>query len=73
MKSKTIVVFIVLLFFVFIMFFSCKKQKTEWKSKIEVVDGVKVVHNFQPEQNEAFKPIEFVENLSIGGEEVDEN
>jgi len=73
MKNKFKVISIVLFVSVILVFVSCGKKKTDWKSKIEVVDGVKVVHNFQPEQNEAFKPIEFVEDLSIGGEEVDEN
>lgn len=73
MKSKTMVIFIVLFLSVFIMLVSCKKQKTEWKGKIEIIDGVKVVHNLQPNQMEAFKTVEFVEDLSIGIEEGDEN
>jgi len=70
MKTKPKSVSIVLFFSFFIMLVSCRKQTTEWKGKIEIVDGVKVVHNFQ---HDVFKPIEFVEDISIGIEEGDEN
>lgn len=73
MKNKTKVISIVLFFLIFITIVSCKKQETDWKGKTEMVDGVKVVHNFQPDQNEKFKPIKFVEDLFIGIEEGDEN
>ena len=73
MKTKPKSVSIALFLSVLIMTVSCGKQKAEWKGKIEIVDGVKVVHNFQPNQNKAFKPIGFVEDLSIGIEEGDEN
>ncbi len=52
---------------------ACKKQETGWRGKIETVDGVKVVHNFEPDPEEPFKPIEFIVDLSIGEEEYDEN
>jgi len=52
---------------------ACKKQETGWKGEIKTVDGVKVVHNFEPDPEQSFKPIEFIVNLSIGEEEGDEN
>jgi len=73
MKNKTKVISIVLSFSVLMMFVSCGRQKAEWKGTIEEVDGVKVVRNFQVNQNKTFKPIEFAEDLSIGIEEGDEN
>lgn len=73
MKNKTKIVSIVLFFLIFITLVSCKKQETDWKGKTEIVDGVKVVHNFQSDQNEKFKPIKFVEDLFIGIEEGNEN
>lgn len=73
MENKTKIVSIALFLLIFITLVSCKKQETDWKGKTEIVDGVKVVHNFQPDQNEKFKPIKFVEDLFIGIEEGDEN
>ena len=73
MKSKTKVISVVLFLSVLIMLVSCQKQKAEWKGTIEEVDGVKVVHNFEPDHEESFKPIEFIVDLSIGEEEDDEN
>jgi hypothetical protein len=74
MKSKTKVVSIFLFLSSLIMLFSCQKQNLEWKGIIEEVDGVKVVHNFEPDPEESFKRIEFTVDLSIGGEEEeDEN
>ncbi|MGD8535987.1 MAG: 6-bladed beta-propeller [Candidatus Aminicenantes bacterium] len=52
---------------------ACKKPETAWKGEIKTVDGVKVVHNFEPDPEESFKPIEFIVDLSIGEEEDDEN
>jgi len=52
---------------------ACKKQETGWRGEIKTVDGVKIVHNFEPDPEEPFKPIEFIVDLSIGEEEDDEN
>ena len=73
MRTKKIAGLTAFILFFLIIISACTKQKDEWESKVEIIDGVKVVHNFQPMQNEAFKPIEFIEDLSIGGEEADEN
>ena len=73
MKNKTRLISIFLFLSVLIMLVSCGKQKAEWKGTIEEVDGVKVVHNFEPDHEESFKPIEFIIDLSIGEEEDDEN
>jgi len=63
----------ILLFFCFIISTACKKQETGWRGEIKTIDGVKVVHNFEPDPEESFKPIEFIVDLSIGEEEGDEN
>lgn len=63
----------ILLVFCSIISTACKKPETGWKGKIETIDGVKVVHNFEPDPEESFKPIEFIVDLSIGEEEYDEN
>jgi len=52
---------------------ACQKQKAGWRGKIETIDGVKVVHNFESDPEESFKPIEFIADLSIGEIEGDEN
>ncbi len=63
----------ILLVFCFIISTACKKQEAGWKGEIKTIDGVKVVHNFEPDPEESFKPIEFIVDLSIGEEEGDEN
>ncbi len=63
----------ILLVLCFIISSACKKQESVWRGEIETVDGVKVVHNFEPDPEEPFKPIEFIVDLSIGEEEDDEN
>jgi hypothetical protein len=63
----------ILLVLCFLFSSACKKPKTGWKGEIKTVDGVKVVHNFEPDPEESFKPIEFIVDLSIGEEEDDEN
>ena len=73
MRAKSRLILILLFILNFTIIESCKKPKTEWKGKVEIVDGVKIVHNFQKDQDEAFKSIEFVEDLSIGIEEGKEN
>lgn len=65
MKSKTKVVSIILFLSVFIMLFSCQKQKLEWKGTIEEVDGVIVVKNpKEPMYSE--NVVSLKEELSIG-------
>jgi hypothetical protein len=73
MKNKIKVISVVLFISALMMLISCRKQKAGWKGSIEEVDGVKVVHNFEPDHEESFKPIEFLVDLSIGEEEDDEN
>ncbi len=70
MRTATKAISIILFLLIFIIALSSEKQKSEWKGKIETIDGVKVVHNFK---NDLFKPLKFVEDLSIGIEEGDEN
>ena len=73
MKSSS-VIWTAILFGLGIIFSStCQKQKTGWRGKIETIDGVKVVHNFEPDPEQSFKPIQFIIDLSIGEEEGDEN
>ena len=73
MKIKYKSSILILYFFLFIIFSACQKQEVGWKGEIKTVDGVKVVHNFEPVPEESFKPIEFLVDLSIGVEEGDEN
>lgn len=70
MNTRRSVVSIILFFSAFIMIVSCEKQRPEWKGKIETVDGISVVHNFQ---DDVFKSIEFVVDLSIGVDEGNED
>jgi len=51
----------------------CQKQQAGWKGKIETIDGVKVVHNFEPDAEQSFKSVEFIVDLSVGEIEGDEN
>jgi hypothetical protein len=70
MKNKTKVVSIVLYLSIFIMAISFGGQKVEWKGKIELKDGVKVVKNpKKPMYGDEIFAIE--EDLKIG--EVDGN
>ena len=71
-KSSSITWFVSLLVLCFLFSSACKKQDTGWKGKIETVDGVKVVHNFEPDPEQSFKPIQFIVDLSIGVEEGDD-
>lgn len=52
---------------------TCQKQQAGWKGKIETIDGVKVVRNFEPDPEQSFKPVQFIVDLSIGEIEGDEN
>lgn len=73
MKDKTKVVSAVVFLLAFLICVSCQKQGAEWKGTIEEVNGIKVVHNFEPDPDESFKPIEFIVDLSIGEEGDDVN
>ena len=73
MKIKIKSAILILVFFPLIIFSACQKQEAGWKGEIETIDGVKVVHNFEPVPEESFKPIEFIVDLSIGEEEDDVN
>lgn len=63
---------ILILCFLFLCQFCSEKYKDS-SYKIEMIDGVKVVLNFKIDSTEAFKDLKFVEDLSIGMEEGDEN
>ena len=72
MKSKTKIVSLILFLSVFIMLISFSGQKAEWKGKIEVKNGVKIVKNpKKPMYGEDVFIIE--EELSFGDNEEDEN
>lgn len=62
MKTKSIsVIFVILLL---IGFLSCSQNKAEWKGPIEVVEGIKVIHNESPSWGENPKvKLEFVQKL----------
>lgn len=62
MKTKSIsAIFIILLL---IGFLSCSQNKAEWKGTIEVVEGIKVIHNESPSLGENPKvKLEFVQKL----------
>lgn len=72
MKNKTWLISIVLFFSVFMILVSLGGQKVEWKGKIEVKNGVKVVKNPKNPMygNDVFSA---VEDLTIGVVEGDEN
>ena len=71
MKNKTKIVSIVLFLSAFIMVISFGGQKPQWKGKIEIENGIKVIKN---PRDPLYGEIEFdlEEDLSIGNEE-DEN
>ena len=71
--AVTSILSVILLALCIITSLACQKRQAEWRDKIETIDGVKVVHNFEPDPEESFKPIEFIVDLSIGEEEGDEN
>ena len=72
-KSLSVILLAILLALCIITSLACQKRQAEWRGKIETIDGMKVVHNFEPDPEEAFKSIEFIVDLSIGEEEGDEN
>ena len=69
MKNRNILTFVLLCFVV--LMFSCKKEKSEWLGSIEEVDGVTLVKNPEEPQYADYE-IEFLEDLSIGVEEGEE-
>jgi len=70
MKNKAKVLSIILFLSVFIMLFSCQKQKAAWKGTIEEEDGVTVVKNpKEPMYGEDVFSLE--EELIIGEEDKD--
>jgi hypothetical protein len=52
---------------------SCARRPEGPSHKVETIDGVKVVRNFNTASPRAFKPVEFDIDLSIGVEEGREN
>lgn len=71
MNSKTKVVSVVVFLSAFILLISFGKQKAEWKGKIEIEDGVRIISNpREPLYGEI--ELELDEDLSIGRED-DEN
>ncbi len=73
MKHSTTVWTAILLGLGIIFSSTCQKQQAGWRGKIETIDGVKVVHNFEPDPEKSFKSIQFIIDLSIGEIEGDEN
>jgi hypothetical protein len=69
MKNRNILTFVLLCFVV--LMFSCKKEKSEWMGSIEEVDGVTLVKNPEEPQYVDYE-IKFIEDLSIGVEEGEE-
>jgi len=61
-----------ILIFLFVFQF-CKKESEIEYFKTEMIDGVKVIHNFNIEPEKAYKDMEFIEDLSIGVIEGHEN
>ena len=68
MKIKTIVVSIVLFVSFFMMLVSYGNQKVEWKGKIEIENGVKVIKNPREPLYCEIK-FELEEDLSIGNQQ----
>lgn len=66
---KRIIVSVLIIFF---MLQFCKKTEIEY-FKIEMIDGIKVIHNFNIEPENAYKDLAFIEDLSIGVVVGDEN
>lgn len=62
----------ILCLFSFILITACQKQKTAWQGTVEETDGVVVVKNPRMPLDSEMR-IAFVEELSIGVEEGDEN
>ncbi len=59
---------------IFLFLFQFCNKKSEIPSfETTMIDGVKVVRNFKVEPEKAYKEIEFLEDLSIGVVEGDEN
>ncbi len=71
MKNRTKLVSFLLFFLVSIMVVSYGNQKVEWKGKVEIEDGVKVIRNPREPLYGKIK-FELEEDLSIG-EEGDDN
>lgn len=67
---KRIVISILIFLFVFQF---CNKESEIEYFKTKMIDGVKVIHNFNIEPVKAYKDIEFIEDLSIGVVEGHEN
>jgi hypothetical protein len=67
---KKVIVLAVMMPFLFQF---CVKKDKSLSYKIEMIDGVKVVWNFREDTAQVFKDIDFIEDLSIGHEENDEN
>ncbi len=70
MKNKAKVLSIVVFLSVLILFFSCQKQNAEWKGKVEIENGIRVIKNpVEPLFGEIH--FELDEDLSIGNESDD--
>jgi hypothetical protein len=68
MKTRFKISFLILIFSFFIQ--SCAKKEKEARYELREINGIKVIHNFK---SDIFRPIRFVEDLSIGVQEGDEN
>lgn len=71
MKVRILCIFTIMFFSLLMLFYADGQQKAQWKGKIEIEDGVKVIKNpSEPLYGEI--KFELEEDLSIGNEE-DEN
>jgi len=67
MKTRSKILFLILISPFLIQ--SCSKKEKEARYELKEINGIKVVHNFR---SEVFKPVKFIEDLSIGVQEGDE-
>jgi hypothetical protein len=68
MKTGFKISFLILIFSFFLQ--SCSKKEKEARYELKEINGIKVIHNFE---SEVFKSVKFIEDLSIGVQEGDEN
>ncbi len=72
MKSRTLFIYMITFFSVFILYNACGQQTSGWREPIEKVDGVTIVRNSIEPLNPELH-ITFEEDLTIGAEVGDDN